>query len=235
MGSERLRKIVEENARWEKESPYNFCDRWCERCPAERQGRCTLYLDELERQVTCIAHGREPDDAEMTQEVMEKQFEATAEALEDFLEEEGIDLDADIPEMQKIKGHMEFVRDNPLEKTARQYGRMAHEFLKETFFTPKNAASELVYDFETVAWYHTLLPVKLHRALCGFHEPAVEGDVAMCDTVAQFAVCQKAIRQSTEALRRIKPHYPQYNTLLIQILALLQNILSRIEEMQKRI
>lgn len=236
MESERLRKIREENVRWEKGSPYNFCDRWCERCPHERQTRCSLYLDELERKVTCIAHGREPDDPDMTAEVMKKQYESIGEALEEFTEEQGIDLDDnDIPEMQKIKEHIEFVHNNPLEKTARQYSHKAHEFLKETFFTDQMVAPELVYDFETVAWYHTLLPVKLHRGLCGFHEPMTDGDISLCDAVAQFVICKDAIRKSIEALRKIKPHYPRQNELLTQLIAILHNILSRITEMKDRI
>ena len=40
---------MKKNAEREKESPYNFCNCWCQRCPYEKQVRCKLYLDEFER------------------------------------------------------------------------------------------------------------------------------------------------------------------------------------------
>ncbi len=89
----RLKKIRQENARYEKQTPYNHCDRWCERCPHERQGRCTLYKDELERKITAMAHGLDEDDPQVTEEVMNWQYEGIDEKMQKFMEEEGLDLE----------------------------------------------------------------------------------------------------------------------------------------------
>lgn len=234
--SERLKKIIEENKRFEKESPYNFCDRWCERCPYEKQMRCKLYQDEFEQKITCIAHGREPDDPEITEEVMRRQFEDTEKKIEQFMEENEIEIDdIDEPEFEEIKEDIESVENNPLDAAAEQYRKIAQEFLENTFYDKKDVKSELIYDFETVAWYHTLLMVKLHRALCGFHEPVDEDEFALYDAVAQFAICKKAINESVKALRKLKPHYLEHKNLIIELLALLHNILSRIEAMEESI
>lgn len=236
MKSQRLKKIIEENIKFEKESPYNFCDRWCERCSHERQMRCKLYHDEFEQKITCIAHGRELYDPEISEEVMRRQFEDVEEKIEQFMEENEINFDdIDDPEFGKIKKHIEFVENNPLDTTAEQYRKRTNEFLKDTFYNKEGLGLELTNDFETVAWYHTLLPVKLHRALCGFHEPVNEGEFALCDAVAQFAICRKAIVESVRALRRIEPYYPLHKNLITELLALLHNILSRIEAMEESI
>ena len=235
----KLKKIRQENARLEKTSTFNYCDRWCERCPFERQSRCKLYQDELERKITAIAHGRDPDDSEITEEVMRWQYALAEEKLEESMEEmeeEEIDLDeSDDPAIQKIKEHIAFVENNPLEKTVRQYSYIAHDFLEKTFFTSENLSPELKYDFETIAWYHTLLPAKLHRALCGFHEPMVEGDFALYDAVAQFDICLEGIEKSVVALKRLKIQYPQNEKLIIELLALLHNLSSRIAAMEENI
>jgi hypothetical protein len=250
--NERLEKIKKENARFEKETPYNFCDRWCERCTHEKQIRCKLYQDELEQKLTCIACGREPDDPEITKEVMKQQFEDTEEKLEKFMEENEIDTSTplsingeqgrtidldniDDPEFEKIRKHIEFVKNNPLDITAEQYRKKTSEFLENTFYNKKGIKSELIYDFETVTWYHTLLPVKLHRALCGFHEPVNEDEFGLYDAVAQFEVCKKAINESVKALRKLKPYYSNHKNLITELIALLHNMLSRIETMEEDI
>ena len=91
--SERLKKIIEENKKFEQESPYNFCDRWCERCTHEKQMRCRLYLDDLERRATCIAHGKDEDDPEITGKVLEAQYEGLEEKLKETADKLNIDLD----------------------------------------------------------------------------------------------------------------------------------------------
>ena len=63
--NKRLQEIIRKNVEFEKEAPYNFCDRWCERCVLETQRRCKLYLYELDICVTNIAHGRDENDLEI--------------------------------------------------------------------------------------------------------------------------------------------------------------------------
>lgn len=241
MASERLKKIIEENKKVEKESPYNFCDRWCERCPHQTQDRCTLYQDELERKLTCIAHGRDEDDPEITEEVLRWQHEPAQEALEKLEEALGeeieeIDLEAmDSPEFEKIKKHIRFVESHSLPKIAQSYHRKAWEFLEKIDFKKNPAASDLADDFEIIEWYHTLLPAKLQRALAGFHEPISEGDMSLHDVVAQLAVCKKAIHLSTESLRKLKGKYAEHQVLIIELIALLQNILGQIDTLEKSI
>lgn len=242
--SERLDEIYKKNAEFEKGSPYNFCDRWCERCTHEKQVRCKLYLDEFERKAACIAHGRDEDDPEMTRAVLEAQYEGLDEKLNETMEKFGIDLDdpaldedeideADAvafedlpPEVQKRIRSME---NNLLEPTAKDYADKAHAFLKKTFLGNDGVDPEFRYDFETVAWYHLFLLVKVKRALAGFHEPAEPEDMALCDAVAQFEICKKAVRESAAALRKIKDGLPGFNKQITELIALLQDIGDKIE------
>jgi len=241
---ERMQRILKENAEFEEKAPYNFCDRWCQRCTHDKQTRCRLYLDEFERKITCIAYGKDENDSKITEAVMEAQCRQADDMLNEHIEKFGIDLDnPDIDEKwlseedavdfedlpPDIQKHIRFVENNPLDNTAKQYHKKAHSFLENTFYKDESARPDLKYDFESVSWYHTLLGVKLHRALCGFHEPATDGDISLCDAVTQFDICKKAARESIQSLRKIKKHFPAYHIQTVELIALLNNIYSRIE------
>lgn len=246
----RLREILLKNAESEKESPYNFCDRWCERCVHEKQVRCSLYKDDLERRLVCIAHGRDEDDAEITKAVMEAQYEGVEEKMDEQPVKFGIDLDGlgigeiepdeddaiemgDLP--PDIQEHIRFVESNPLDAAAKEYSKRAHEFLQETLYAKNRVSAEHRYDLETLSWHHTLLPAKIRRALCGFHEPVSEGDISLYDAVAQFQICKKVVAESVDALRRQETLYPSFKTRIQAMLALLHNINSRIGKMEEGI
>lgn len=234
--SERLKRIRQENLKFERESPYNFCDRWCERCISDKQNRCRLYMDEFEQKITCIAHGKEPDDPEITAEVMRRQYETVEENLEKFIEENGIEFGELGEEVQElIRKQEEFVENNSLHKTAQVYHEKARKLLEENFYKKKTTDSRHADEYKILAWYHTLLPAKLHRALCGFHEPAAEGDISINDAVAQFEICKKAIGESAGALRRIGKNLNGHAKQIAELLALLNNIYSRIEIIEQSI
>lgn len=234
--SKKLQEILDKNKEFEKETPYNFCDRWCERCIHEKQIHCKVYHDELEQKITCIAHGKEPGDPEITAEVMKKQFEEIEKSFEEHEEEIEINFDEiDNPEFEKIKEHIKFVENNPLQHTAEQYCKKAHSFLNRTYYEKEAIAFGHQHDFETLSWYHTLLPAKINRALAGFHEPMAEGDFALYDAVSQFGICKKAINESIKAWGRLKPYYLDYRKLIFELLALLHNISSRIKLMEDEI
>lgn len=226
--SDRLREILKKNAEFEEKAPYNFCDRWCERCVHEKQIRCKLYLDEFERKITRVAHGRDEDDLEMTKAVMDEQFKGLDEKLSEDTDRFGIDFDDfDIVEESDI----DFVENNSLNAAAKSYYEKAHVFLEKVFYSDNAIGSKFKYDFETVSWYHVLLPVKLYRALSGFYEPAVEVDISLCDAVAQFEICKKAIKESIEALRRVKNDFIVYRVQIVELIALLHNIYNRVEDL----
>lgn len=234
--NKKLQEILQKNAEFEKETPYNFCDSWCQHCAHETQVRCKIYQDEFEQKITCITHGRETNDPEITEWVREKQFEAIGEVLQEHEEELEIDFDEiDDPAFEKIKEHIRFVENNPLDATAKQYHKKCRAFLENIYFKKKGIMPEPAYDFEVVNWHHTLLPAKLNRALAGFHEPACEGDLSLYDAIAQLEICKKAIKESINALRKIDPNLPYYHLEILELLALLHNIHSRIEVMESSI
>lgn len=190
--------ILKKNKEYEKRTPCNFCDRWCERCVIETKKRCKLFLEEFDRRITNIAHGREPDDLRILEEDFKK-TKSIDSYFSDFLQE-NLDLE-NIEEDERRKNKEEELINHPLQRIAERYRIKTHDFLKEIFYGKADVPGDLQYDFETVAWYHTLLSVKMHRALCDLF--ADGDDVALCDAASQLAICKKAIEQSRNALKSI--------------------------------
>lgn len=212
--------------------------------------RCVLYQDELEQKLICIAYGKEPDDTEITQAVMDAQHKRLEEKLDEAMDRFGIDLDdpevdesllrdedaVDIDDLPaKVRKHIEFVENSDLRKTAERYHKKTHEFLASTFFKEGFQPGSHKDDFEVIAWYHTLFPAKINRALAGFHESVSEGDVSLCDAVAQFRISEKAASRSIAAWKRLIGQYGEQRKLLRELIVLLDNMLNRIRLLESRI
>jgi hypothetical protein len=167
---------------------------------------------------------------------MKKQYEGLEKIFDEHEEEFEIDFgEINDPEFEKIKDHIKFVENNPLQITVELYLDKAHKFLEATFYKDASPEPNLVHDITTVSWYHTLLPVKLNRALAGFHEPACDGDISLCDAVAQLEICKKAISESLKALKKIKEYFPKQHLQILELIVILSNIHSRIELLEKTI
>jgi len=151
---------------------YNYCDRWCERCPLT--SRCLLYATEQ----------ADPDlDDPEVRDIHNEKFwrklhdiyRSTAEMVAEWAEEAGVDLnsvnvDAEMAEHDRA---MEEAEQNELSQTAQQYAMHVQDWFRETFGDDENeqAAQDLdqaVSDAASVVrWYQFFIAVKLMRALSG--------------------------------------------------------------------
>lgn len=233
--SRRLEKIRRENEILEAKTPYNFCDRWCERCTSEKKMRCTIYQQELEQDMLCIAHGKEPGDPEITEAVMKRQFDEIEKRIEESLYEERFDdecdddfddeFDEDI-EVMDIEELEERVDNDSLMKTVKQYSDMSHAFLKKEYYG-KNK-KDLAQFYSIINWYHLMLSVKINLALSGFYEYEVAGELSLYDAVAQLDISKKAIRLSRGAYHLLLEKRPDLKPSIIPLMALLENLNDRI-------
>ena len=219
--------IRKQNAKWAKESPYNYCDRWCERCPIAIKQGCRLYLDEIGREVANIAHGRESDDPKILEEdleIMEQKLEALSEE-NDFFQEPDLSVEEEKEILDQIDEVEKKAKAHHLQQATHQYSRKIREFLKEIGFPQKVFSSEIQYHLKTIAWYHTLIPAKMHRALTGLFEADLHDleDFALHDCAAQLDVCRKGVDQSIGAFKAAAALLA-LNSTLTSFLAMLNNI-----------
>ena len=162
---------------------YNYCDRWCERCPFTN--RCLNYAMQLEEW--------DPDDAashDITNEKfwkkLEHQFRDTIEMIRESAKELGVDLDD--PKLQAEVAAEEMrerldLENHPLTFAAMEYLEATDKWFMEAEAAfhakgveletmarietgdPANEATELQDWVEVVRWYQKFIFVKLSRAI----------------------------------------------------------------------
>jgi hypothetical protein len=109
------------------------------------------------------------------------------------------------------------------------------DFIKEAFCENQEIAPELVNDYETLIWYHTLLPAKAHRLLSDIYVEESEDEFRLYDAVAQIEIIKKSIAQSEEALRNILIEKITDRYKISEILDILQDIAKQVETIEEKI
>jgi hypothetical protein len=189
---------------------FNYCDRWCERCPLTARCRVFAFEEELKRT---------DDENAAFWKVFEDLREQHSEQAAEFLAELSAvgDDESLIPELQPWDSDAdEFERiadKDPLAKFATDYGLRVHRWLKQhdprwnsEEAGPKTTATSpeevsLNDALEVIGWYSLQIGVKLTRALSGEHElqdygiygpeEAEEEETDLLDEVDEFSAVMK--------------------------------------------
>lgn len=224
-------KIRAENSRYAKDCPYDYCDRWCERCPAEMQSLCGVYMDELDCRLANIQDGKPEDDYGFLMEKYEKRFKA----LDEERSCDGYVIDVGEEEWESAvcedRDLDAAAQSHPLTISTHIFMERAHAFLKQHYYehAEEQRTAEEKTACEVLSFYHTLLAAKMYRAVVGMlvHRRADDawGGHEVHDAVAQFDVCRKGILLSVEALDTLS----RIDTVEVRNLrVILMNIIGRI-------
>lgn len=158
---------------------YNYCDRWCERCSLSHQ--CLLAAREKKRLDEHRRKGEDPHDWKIIMQDVGDSLKEAMELIKKAAKERGIDLET-LPE---IKYEPPDPHQHLLFRTAEKYRKLTHRFLRklkniiqeegidltkriEIMPSPGKEAGnfqEIVFCYQVILWYHTLIPAKIYRAL----------------------------------------------------------------------
>ena len=196
MDKEKLKEMVE--GKRFISGIYNYCDRWCERCP--QTSRCLNYAM-VEEEFA------DPETRDIQNEAFWKKlseiFRNTFDLLKERAASEGIDLDAFDPgEFEEEDRSIEEAAENhEISRAARAYIDMAENWFEgvRDFFgdgeetdpgfrslTGNGEAPErngFEEALEVVRWYHHQIYVKLLRAISG----RIEEESEVFDELDQYA------------------------------------------------
>lgn len=161
------------------EGIYNYCDRWCERCPYTSQ--CLLYAMEEEADVG--------DQDELQNDAfwnsLRESLQLAKQLLEEHAEKQGIDLKPMPEEPVDVKADIEDAQKHPIVELARDYMDQVglwfevarseldshNQLLEQQSQMGRNEdaameeAEELTDLLDVVQWYRHQIAVKLTRAL----------------------------------------------------------------------
>lgn len=194
---------------------YNYCDRWCEHC--RFRSKCLLYHREQKRLAEHEAKGEDPYDWDVVLGDIHEEFGETLKLIREAAKKQGIDLDS-LPDEEV---QMPDPGNHSLVQTASAYSKEASVFLKRLSDTIQKEGVDLtkrvsyipsaendkqmlirvVSSYDTIMWYHTLIPVKIRRALQSKMED--EDEFSREDALVSAKIAYIGIMRSLQSLRLI--------------------------------
>jgi hypothetical protein len=235
---------------------YNYCDRWCERCPLSN--RCLNYAMELaERDDDNDPGSRDLMNAKFWKK-LEQSFRDTIEMVRANAKERGIDLDdpnlhAEVA-AQERQERRRAAKNRPLAHAAMTYVRETDKWFAEAqpafqakgleletlsrieAGDPEGEAAELRELIDVIRWYQHFIYVKLCRAIQGKASEELETDqepqVFPKDSDGSAKIALMAVDRSVaawSALRRMLG--PDDNDGMLDLLVRLSGIRRQTEEL----
>lgn len=168
---------------------YNYCDRWCERCPFT--ARCLVYATEKAADVSDDPEVHDINNAKFWSR-LESIFQETHEMILEWAQEAGLDLET--LEAEAAQDDHEQQRDDAkqheLSLSARRYAEMVERWFGEEFAveqnvhddtTGKSKSTEEDIDvsdaIEVVRWYQFFVAAKVFRALMARDRPVIDEEL----------------------------------------------------------
>jgi len=224
---------------------YNYCDRWCEKCSFA--SNCLLFSNESKIATFEILNDRLPEADEIMDEIFEadqeddeQEFDWNDYSLEDEDEEENFSLEdvKEDDEENEPKHLIEELADDYLKRSQILIKNLDEKFNfsstpKENLTMPQ--VKKIFDDFESIAWYHAFIFVKIKRALSGKRDFIKEKDeeskeFSKYDMDGTAKVAAISIKNSIKALSDLNEYLPEYASEIIKLSFLLNKIFIELEK-----
>ena len=221
---------------------YNYCDRWCERCPLT--SRCLVYATEKEEDESSQTH-------DLTNEAFWRKlgtiFQETRDMIAEWAREAGVDLnrpeEEDDPAQRKRKRQQ--VDNHPLACAGRKYANDASDWFRELDQTVEvsdlrggerdvESAERLEDAREVIQWYQYQIAVKTMRALSArLDEREMDPETAdfLKDSDGSAKVALIGIDRSIAAWRLAQLSLPERESSIVPLILQLERLRQRIEKM----
>lgn len=205
---------------------YNYCDRWCERCPLT--SRCLVYATE-----------QEDDDSPQSRDLRNEAFwrklsaifQETREMIVDWAQNAGIDFNAFAEEDEaRHKRKRQLVDNHPLTKAGKKYANTASDWFRE--FDQMLEVSDLEDAREVIQWYQYQIAVKTMRALSGRKEELEDPEISEFpkDSDGSAKVALIGIDRSIAAWRMMQMSLPDRTDSIVPLILQLERLRQRLEK-----
>lgn len=226
---------------------YNYCDRWCERCPFTE--RCMTYALSEEQFQDPQAH--DINNKAFWGKLSEI-FQLTLEMVKETAEQEGIDLDS--LDLQAARDNEETASDiganHECCRAAEAYGQMVQNWLesaKDLFeekaddlqlrarlelpdSDPTAEAAALKDSVDSIRWYQHQIYVKLIRGITSAPEETSQNShEVQKDSNGSAKVALIAIDRSIAAWGQMRRHFPERQDDILNILVHLDRLRRKTE------
>jgi hypothetical protein len=221
---------------------YNYCDRWCERCPLS--SRCLIYASEQEDE------GNSPESRDIQNEAFWRKlssiFQETSDMVMEWAKENGVDLTQIGDEgFEHRKRRRRKVDNHPLARDGKSYANAASDWFREfdqvaqvsdlaSTESDVEAAENLLDAREIIHWYQYQIAVKTIRALSSKMEEECCDDPEMdefpSDSDGSAKVALLGIDRSIAAWRMLQLAVPERAESIVSLILQLEKLRRRTEK-----
>jgi len=220
---------------------YNYCDRWCERCPLTH--RCLLFHQETQLRAATlsgVAEDDEEDDWGNVLNSLKETFQQTRAMVEEKAEEMGVDLSKEtldrIDAQQRRKRKR--IAKHPLRVKSHKWAMDCHRLLEKLStliheqertgeFT--ESLAELQESFLVLSWYHMQIAVKIDRALHGLRMKEDMPARVSHDAKGSAKVAFLGISKCLDALTKFYELYQPMHTEIMPLLTVLYEMMEEVD------
>lgn len=213
---------------------YNYCDRWCERCPQTL--RCLNFSLSQEE-------FSDPETRDIRNEAFWRKLSEilgeTLELLRETGKKWGIELEAldSVGDTERMAANDEAAEDHVICRAAKSYSKAVEDWFREREFVPfgigviTNQGVDLGEAVEVIRWYQNFIAAKVIRAIRGKMEEEDEGgDELPRDSDGSAKIALIGIDRSIGAWAVIPRYQRLYAESVFEIIYLLDLLRQAVEE-----
>ena len=220
---------------------YNYCDRWCERCPLTT--RCLVYATEQ------VNHHESPQSQDIRNEAFWRKLSSvlseTQQLITEWANEAGIDL-SHVPDENPTtrKRRRQLVDNHPLARAGKKYANAASDWFREfdqnivlsdqrATEAEREQAEQFEDAREVIQWYQYQIAVKIIRALScrsdGWEEDPDMADYPR-DSDGSAKVALIGIDRSIAGWRLVQLALPERAHSIVPLILQLERLRQRVEK-----
>lgn len=179
--------------------PFNFCDRWCERCYLGN--RCRVYISEQASRRKYLRQKRDPDSWECVFESIKDSFEETKKLIEKGAKKWGFDIsnidDSDYQSPPEPE-------DLPLYILFSNYCLKLKKLLRDLSIVPVGVDEKLLLEnAHIISYYELLIPAKIYRAITSKIEEEEDEEDKTKDSNTSAFIVVNSLKSISKALNDI--------------------------------
>lgn len=205
---------------------YNYCDRWCERCPLT--SRCLVYATEQQDEV--LLQNQDIRNAVFCNK-LNTMIDETREMIAEWANQAGIDLSQSADDTQtSTKRKQRNVDNHPLTKAGKKYANAASDWFRELEQTSDNEKADADAR-EIIQWYQYQIAVKTIRALSARKTEDEDPEFAEQpkDSDGSAKVALIGIDRSIAAWRLMQLSLPERTEFVVPLILHLAQLRNRLE------
>ncbi len=153
--------------------PFNYCDRWCEKCRLTNE--CRVFKNEEESKKEWIKAGKDPDSMEYVFDTVGKSFKKVRELIGKDAKRFGINLDEiDCSQDEKEPEPETF----EIYQLALKFSKAGRKILSDLQVVTEDVDENLlISNAEIISHYNLAIPAKVYRAILSREEEKKDPDI----------------------------------------------------------